>query len=636
MQTVRRLYFYAVSLISIEVIIWGLIGLLRTVVSGAILPGAELLSLPLALILVGVPIFLLHWIWVQRAATTDTEEHTASVRAIFLYAALLATLIPTVSNLLAFINRSLMTSAQLSARAALLGSSQTWSDNLIAIVFNGIAATYFYAIVRNDWRTLPDRANIADVRRLYRYIWLVIGLLMSIFGVQQLIKFLFYVPGEMLGEPGQEIFINGLALALVGTPIWVYSWKICQSALNEPGEMYSRLRLTVLYLITLGSVITVLVSGGTLLAIILRQLFGEIIDTRALLQLVAGPLSSGIPLAVIWGYYGRILTAEIAAQPDLRLAANLKRLYAYILSLIGLIITFLGAEGILSFIVDRLTTGAMLGTALSQQLANSLSMLAVGLPIWLLAWRPMQAEALTPGQAGELARQSIIRKAHLYLVLFISVIGSMISAVGVFYLLISMALGAKESSFTRDLLDALQILILFAAVLGYHLSSLRTDGRLSAGMQETLQSAFGVLAFTNGETDLSDQIRRAFQKHAARLPLFIQPIQEGVQPESDAKAVILPASLALNPPEALRIWLKTFDGTKIIIGEPGAGWLAGALNAEQAARAAKALAENRPVRFQPGSSTWTLVAYIFAILFTVQIIFMALGFILSLLITASY
>ncbi len=636
MQTVRRLYFYAVSLISMEIIIWGLVGLLRTTVSSAILPGADLLSLPLALILVGAPIFLLHWTWAQRAAAADTEEHTSNVRALFLYTALMVTLIPAVSNLLAFINRSLMTSAQLSARFALLGSSQTWSDNLIAIVFNGIAAAYFYTIVRTDWRTLPDRANIADVRRLYRYIWLLIGLLMTIFGVQQLIKFLFYIPGSMLGEPGREVFINGLALALVGTPIWVYSWKICQSALDEPGETYSRLRLTVLYLITLGSVITVLVSGGTLLAIILRRLFGETMDTRTLLQLIASPLSSGIPLAAMWGYYGRILSAEITAQPDSRLAANLKRLYAYILSLIGLITTFLGAVGILSFIIDRLTTGEMIGVALSQRLANSLAMLAVGLPVWLLAWRPMQAEALTPGQAGELARQSIIRKAYLYLVLFISVIGSMISAMGVFYLLISAALGTKEASFTRDLLDALQILTLFAAVLGYHLASLRTDGRLSAGMQETLQSAFGVLAFTNGESDLSDQVRRAFQKHAARLPLSIQPIQEGVPPESDAKAVILPASLALNPPEALRIWLKTFDGAKIVIGEAGAGWLAGALNAEQAARAAKALAENRPVRFQSGSSSWTIVAYIFAILFTVQIIFMALGFILSLLITANY
>ncbi|MEJ5224233.1 MAG: DUF5671 domain-containing protein, partial [Anaerolineales bacterium] len=538
MQTIRRLYFYAVSLVSLEVIIWGLIGLLRTIISDVIYADADILAQALALILVGVPIFLLHWIWAQRAAARDEEEHTSSVRALFLYAALLATLIPVVSNLLAFINRSLITTAQLNARMALLGGSQTWSDNLIAILFNGLVAAYFFHIVRTDWDTLSDRVAFADVRRLYRYIWLVIGLLMTIFGTQQLIKYLFYLPSSIMGEPGRELFINGLALALVGTPIWVYSWKICQEALAEPAEADSRLRLTVLYLLALGGVITVLASGGVLLSVILRLILGERMEMRALLQLIDGPISIGVPLGAVWAYYGRILSDEIAAQPDSRLAANLKRLYYYILSLIGLTTTFVGAVGILSFIIDRLTASSVLGYTLTERLANSLAMLMVGLPVWLLTWRPMQAEAAVPGEPGDAARRAAIRKAYLYLVLFASVIGGMASAVGLFYLLISAALGSQQSSFLTDVLDAAQFLVLFIALLAYHLASLRADGRRSAGLSEARQQAFRVLAIAPQPDDaFSAALRVAFQKHAARLPLDIQPMQAGLPTESDARAV---------------------------------------------------------------------------------------------------
>ena len=38
---------------------------------------------------------------------------------------------------------------------ALLGSSQTLADNLIAVLMNGIVALYFWNILRGDWKTLP-------------------------------------------------------------------------------------------------------------------------------------------------------------------------------------------------------------------------------------------------------------------------------------------------------------------------------------------------------------------------------------------------------------------------------------------------------------------------------------------------
>ena len=68
MKSIRRLYFYLVAFISIEVVLWGLILLLRSILDNKVSGGADDLAQALALILVGVPIFLIHWLWAQRAS----------------------------------------------------------------------------------------------------------------------------------------------------------------------------------------------------------------------------------------------------------------------------------------------------------------------------------------------------------------------------------------------------------------------------------------------------------------------------------------------------------------------------------------------------------------------------------------
>ena len=138
----------------------------------------------------------------------------------FLYAILLATLIPVVQNLLSFIDRSFVQIAGLGvARAFCSFSEQTLADNLIAIVMNGIVAAYFWNILRNEWATLSDKENFADVRRLYRYIWMLYGLLMTVFGAQQILRFIFYLPGDVLGELGREMAVNGTCIALCWNPL---------------------------------------------------------------------------------------------------------------------------------------------------------------------------------------------------------------------------------------------------------------------------------------------------------------------------------------------------------------------------------------------------------------------------------
>ena len=73
MKSIRRLYFYLVAFISIEIVVWGLVGLLRSIVDQTVSGGGDALAQALALILVGVPIFLIHWLWAQRVSAQEPK-----------------------------------------------------------------------------------------------------------------------------------------------------------------------------------------------------------------------------------------------------------------------------------------------------------------------------------------------------------------------------------------------------------------------------------------------------------------------------------------------------------------------------------------------------------------------------------
>ena len=611
MKSIRRLYFYLVAFISIEVVLWGLVGLLRSIVDDTVSGGADALAQALALILVGVPIFLVHWFWIQRAAAQDEEEKSATLRAVFFYAILLATLIPVAQNLLSFIDRSLVQVSGLGTERAFSAfRDQTLADNLIAIFMNGIVAAYFWNILRGEWATLTDKENFSDVRRLYRYVWMLYGLLMTVFGAQQILRFLFYIPGDVLGELGREVVVNGVALLVIGTPVWVYSWRVIQDSLADSAEMGSALRLGILYLLALGGVITVITTVSIVVNIIIGRLLGQDSTFSDFLREIGGPISIGVPLGLVWAYYGYWLNRHIEALGDGVRQASMKRLYNYILSLIGLVVSFIGVFRLFTFLIDMVTgSGIVLNDSLRSNLASSISSLIVGLPLWLIMWRPMQAEALAQGEMGDHARRSVIRKTYLYLVLFASVIGGMATAVGLVYQLIIAALeGVTGSSFANELLNLTQLLFLFGVVLIYHLNVLRADGASTADSLAEKQSAFSVLILDSGE-GFADSVNTALMKLGAKVQVTVT--NPDGKPEGNFNAILLNGSLALDSSE----WIRSVDGPRIIVQNDTKD-IVWAEDAAQAAQSVQQLAEGQEIQKQKtGRSPWMFIVYVFAALF---------------------
>ena len=629
MKTIRRLYFYAVSAISIEVVLWGIIGLLRSIFNPQdITNNASNLASALALIFVGVPIFLIHWAWAQNVSSKDDEEHSASIRAVFLYGILLGTLIPVVQNLLAFINRTILSSAQLSAYRAVVGGYQTWLDNLIAIVINLLIAAYFWNVLRSNWKTLSEPESFAEIRRLYRFVWVLYGLLMAVYGVQQAISYAFSFPTGVLGEIGGETAVNAIALMVIGSPIWYYAWRFLQDALVESDEKESYLRLGLLYLLTLGGVIVFLVSCGDLLYQLLQQLLGDGQSTNEFIRELGGPISVAVPFGVIWAYYGKWLSQQFAFDENLPRRAGKHRLYTYVLSFLGLAATVAGLIALLSVLIDLVLGNNYLSDAgIREPLSGAIATLVVGLPVWLVNWRSAQAQALADDDMGDHARRSVIRKAYLYLVLFVSVIGGMVAAGTLVFNLVNTALGGGSSDFWTAVLNQLATLILFIVLLVYHLLTLRADGTARADVLAEKQSKYQVVVFDR-DGKFGVAVKAVFAKRAHDVPLMVVDVNAGIPSDLKADAVILPGSIAVNTPETVEAWLRSFSGNKLIVSDEAAGvfWMN---DFEQAADSAKSLAEGQDLRPQSSKRTtsiWTYVAYVFAALFACQLLFGLLMF----------
>jgi len=626
MRTIRRLYFYLVAFISLEVVLWGLIGLLRSMISKTVSGTADALAQALALILVGVPIFLFHWLWTQRTSAKDPEEQSAGLRAIFLYAALFATLSPVVQNVLAFINRAFLEIARLDPYRAFIGRGQSWGDNLIAVVVNGVVAYYFWTVLTKEWASRTEEENFADTRRLYRYLWLLYALLMVVYGAQQTLRYIFYipVPDYLMGNVGREMFANGLALLVVGTPLWTYIWRVIQRSLPNPVEQDSNLRLGMLYFLSLVGVVTVLTAGGTLLDVLLRWAFGDHMSTNEFVRQIGAPISIGLPMAGLWAYHGPWLNRQIDTDEDLLRQAGKKRVYSYILSALGLGASVIGLALTFSFVIDISTARAIWGETLRSRLSGALATLVVGLPLWLKMWNPLQAEALSDSEQGEHARRSAIRRGYLYLALFAGVIGGMVTAVGFVYLVINTLLsGRVASDFVPRLLNMLALLVLFAVLLVYHLRCLQGDGQRATALLESRQREFSVTLFDPGDEIYVESLKKALAKIVPDVPVVVQPPDKRV--DGDVGAVILPASLAVNPPDRLRLWLNKFSGDKVFVTDTVPGWVLTGLSPEQAAESIRQLAEGEQVQLKETSPAWEVVKIVAVVILGIELFFFLLA-----------
>jgi len=160
---------------------------------------------------------------------------------------------------------------------------------------------------------------------------------------------------------------------------------------------------------------------------------------------------------------------------------------------------------------------------------------------------------------------------------------------------------------------------------------MRKDSAQTGQTLDERQRGFPVLLVDPGDEDFIKAMKTAMTKHAPDVPLMVKSASESTETE-EAKAVILPASLALDPSDALRKWLKDFSGEKIVVGEATSGWVLSALTPERAAQSARQVAEGEQVRLARPSAAWEIIKIVAVVLLGIELLFMLFGLGMSLVV----
>lgn len=516
LSTIRRLYFYTITLVSLITGVNGVAGLLRTMTDVWLSPTyayqvqignltRDTIASSGGLLLVATPIFLLHWRYIRRNLT-DAGEIQAGLRKLYLYLAVSTGAIVFLTNGIPLVRGI----AQLSAGQS-LAASEIWPSRWLFLVLSmGIGAglaIYFDRVAQADGDRGVERGRAGTVRRLFQTVFGLTGLTLLIFGAGILLQTLWewVLPLSKLESSGNwwsGLYGDGVAMLVFGALIWRINWRRwTHLTAANPSEAQTALRRFYLYAGVVGSALAALIPAALLLREILMILFGSGTGSMAeLLAKLTMPLAY-VPVGIVaWRWHWRTVSAEAARYDDelgeTPASATIRRLYYYLVAAAGLGMVWFGLVELVQMVLDvagisgLTTTGGKVWVA---PLANGLSLLAVGAPIWAAHWRTVQRIARQDDAAGLAERASLPRRVYLYGVLLVGALMILFFLASVVYRLLLLLMGDPNANlFSTQTAGDIARSAISAILWAVHLLALRGDTHLGAELpveQAVLPSA---------------------------------------------------------------------------------------------------------------------------------------------------
>lgn len=500
---VRRLYFYGMTLISLIAALIAIDNLLYVIdqvwfdssewgtmyATGSY--ARDAIASSGGVLLVATPIFLLHWLAIQRRR--EPEELHSGMRKFFLYVAAAVTVgyaIYNVYNLLQGI-------AQL-ALGVPVAQSQIWPTGWFSHLGMAIIATalniYFLNVAANDG-DLGQEVGIAGTwRRLYMCAAGLFGLGMLILGSVGALNTLLLLAFSASGENvyiswWRSVLADNITQLLLGSVLLRLNWVRWQALSNaNPQEATSALRRLYLYLAVVAGALTVLLPATELLRSVLvvllsdRQLSDPMVTDALALALAAAPVG-----LFIWRWHWRYLQREADTYGESAQGATIRRLYYYAVALTGLVMVWFGATELVQAGIDW-ATGRAIGDydVWITPLASGLSLLAVAAPIWAFHWQVAQRVARREDEIGRAERASAPRKVYLYGVALAGGLIILYYLAQVVYRLLLLLLGDPTASFVgAEPAGDLAYSIIAAIIWLVHVMAIRSDGQMGADPVET-------------------------------------------------------------------------------------------------------------------------------------------------------
>lgn len=486
MFTVRRLYILAASFIGLLLFAQGSEQLLRIVllllsqdpdfaISGEW--WRESLSVGLALVVVGTPLWVGHWIWAQRLARSEAEKGSA-LRALYFLGVLAVSLIATA------VAAADVLFVPLSRLAGGLVEPAAFLDKLPSLIIYGLIWAYHV-------RQRPAlRIQTGAAKTISRWYWYAasfgsVGIVATSVVPLLSTALKLLMATESIDESWWQLLVAGnIAWIIVGAVGWGFHWSVTQRQIadSDSPELLSVLRKVYLYAMVGSGALGALLAVGRILYLALLSALGAVAEQLEFVDSLTWVVPTALVAATGWFYHRSHLQRDASLVAEQPRQATIRRIYSYLLSAIGIGLMAVGAFGLFRLVIGLLTGRAdtldLPDNFLQEQLSLYLTLLLVGLPTWMWYWRQIQQRLLE--QDGDEERGSLVRRIYLYLVSSASVIAVVIAIGTLLYQGLRSILGISSAN---DFVDALNI-HLSAALIGgvlllYHVRFLRREHGIS-------------------------------------------------------------------------------------------------------------------------------------------------------------
>jgi hypothetical protein len=450
--SVRRLFQYALLLAALMIAAGGVSGILGRVISDAAARRGSELAGPLAMTVTGVPVFWFFGQWIWRQLETDQEERNSFGWSLYVNVALIGSLITAIS--LAF----------------------TIADGFISgDGYDGTEVAPFIVATIVWWGhwVLRGRIQPAFLGDLHVMVGATIGLGSmaggSAFIVASAIDRVFV---QARGVDASGFFGESLAMAVVaiGIGVIVWSWHWLYNGLQA--ERTTLWHAYVILIGILGGLLAAVIGGATTLFLVLQWVFGDpdASSAAAHFQDASPAFAAGIIGLAVWFYHRAVLGFD-----GTQARTDIDRVYDYLLSGVALA-TVAGALTTLIVAVFSVFSPDDVvadGGSDVDIVITAVTMLLVGAPLWVIAWRRAQ-QALATHRTEE--STSSPRRVYLFAVFGIGGAVAFGALTRLLFVLFEAALGERSGgALADDLSIPFALLATTGVIAAYHWSVYRSD-----------------------------------------------------------------------------------------------------------------------------------------------------------------
>lgn len=539
MATARRAYFYLVAAVCVLALAWTLVSLVGTILvalQGAQPIGSrEAIAFRLALLIVVLPVYLLHWRSIRTAVRRDPAERASAIRGAFLYGTMAVLLAPALFN-----SVGLATAAWRTLLAFLgtgwqpLGGLRNLSPGperlreAAAVLVLGAWWLFHRRLVAEDRSAARRSALTAALSATYALAFSAIGLLATGDAVAKLLRSALYA-GASFPAASPEVLAEWLATLTIGLPLWIRFWRGARAVDGQAEDGTVVLRQLYMYGAVLVSMLLAAGSAATLLAGAVRRLTGQspMGDWRDVASVL-------LVAALVWLYHKRVLDEESEAMRETARGAAVRRLYVYLASAVGIACTSVGLAGLLALVVEALLSDAR-HLAVGNQFSWSVALAAVGSAIWWPHWRPAQRRAVLHDEEGATERRAFTRKVYLYGCLLGATLAVLGGAVYILGLIILRLLGGQiPTNWPVNLGRAVASLALGLAGWAYTSLVLREDGATSLADRLEQQTRWPTLVVDAGAADMGRALVERLRHELPSLPVRLVALDGGLQSRAAA------------------------------------------------------------------------------------------------------